>query len=549
MNGHAAHTLDRLSFRVLGPLEVDGPDGHPLDLCGGKPATVLTLLLLHRNAWVSTEQLVDAVWAGRDVPASAQNNLKTYVWQLRRSLPEDRIESRPGAYRVHVRAGELDADVATALGDQARELLSRQRGAVTRCRAVGTEPADPHSDSAEAIKVVERALGLWRGAPYDGLTADATSTVDRLTELHRALREDLADAQLLLDRPAEAIAVLRALTEEEPLRELAWARLMAAYRQVGRRHDALAAYQRARTALVRDLGIEPGAELTALHQQILSEEPGPVTVTTPVSSNLPPRVPGFVGRQPELRALRGARGVVTIDGMPGIGKTAFALEVAAASGIETQQYVDLDRPTSLPTATDLLILDNAEEAGQIRHMLPNDPDALVLVISRRRLAGLDRTAAITLDVLSPDDAARLTDVEQILSCCGGHPGAIRQLAERLRNRQPWTVTRMAARFEDPAARSQALADLLAHFDDVYDALPGPAQRLYRLIAMTPRFDLRQAARVTGTDRADAELMVDVLMDHNLVTEPAPGRFEVQPVVRDHANQLLIATGPKAELVA
>lgn len=92
---------------MLGPLEVDGPDGRPLDLCGGKPAAVLTLLLLHRNAWVSTEQLVDAVWAGRDVPASAQNNLKTYVWQLRRSLPEERIKSRPGAYRV--RGPELRA--------------------------------------------------------------------------------------------------------------------------------------------------------------------------------------------------------------------------------------------------------------------------------------------------------------------------------------------------------------------------------------------------------------------------------------------------------
>ncbi|TCC22349.1 AfsR/SARP family transcriptional regulator [Kribbella sindirgiensis] len=532
MNGHAAHTPDRLSFRVLGPLEVDGPDERPLDLCGGKPATVLTLLLLHRNAWVSTEQLVDAVWAGRDVPASAQNNLKTYVWQLRRSLPEERIESRPGAYRVHVLPGELDADVAAALCDEARELLSRR-------------------DAAEAVNVVQRALVLWRGAPYDGLTADATSAVDRLTELHRALREDLADAQLLLDRPAEAIAVLRALTEEEPLRELAWARLMAAYRQVGRRHDALAAYQRARTALVRDLGIEPGAELTALHQQILSEESPAVlpTPVPPVSSNLPPRVRTFVGRGPELRALRGATGVVTIDGMPGIGKTAFALEVAAASGFETQQYVDVQRGVSLPSATGLVILDNVEHADQIRHLLPNDPAALVLVISRRRLSDLDRTAAMTLAVLAPDEAAKLTDLEQILSCCGGHPGAIRQLVERLRNRQPWTVARMAARLEDQSARCQALGEVLARFDAAYEALPGPVQRLYRQIGMTPRFDLRQAARLTGTSTSDAELMVDQLMDLNLVTEPAPGRFELHPIVRDHAGQLLVIAGPKAELVA
>jgi DNA-binding SARP family transcriptional activator len=531
MNGHPAHTPDRLAFRVLGPLEVDGPDGDPLDVCGGKPATVLTLLLLHRNAWVSTEQLVDAVWAGRDVPASAQNNLKTYVWQLRRALPEDRIESRPGAYRVRVLAGEVDADVAADLCDQARELIDRR-------------------EAADAATLVRRALGLWRGRPYDGLTTDATSAVDRLTELHRTLREDLADAQLLMDRPAEAIAVLRALTEEEPLRELAWARLMAAYRQVGRRHDALAAYQRVRTALVRDLGIEPGAELTALHQQILSEEAKPaVTVTKPLSSNLPPRARGFAGRDTELRSLRGATGVVTIDGMPGIGKTAFALEVAAASGFETQRYVDLDRPNSLPSATGLLILDNVRSADQLTHLLPNDPDALVLVISRHRLAGLDRDAAITLGFLAPHEAARLTDIEQILSCCDGHPGAIRHLAERLRNRQPWTVARMAARLDDPTARCHALAELLTRFDAAYDALPAPVQRFYRLAAMTPRFDLRQAARSAGTSQADAELLIDRLLDLNLMAEPSPGRFELLPIARDHAGQLLVTSEPKAELVA
>ncbi|MEU4193241.1 AfsR/SARP family transcriptional regulator [Kribbella sp. NPDC026611] len=534
MNGHAARTPDRPAFRVLGPLEVDGPGGHPLDVCGGKPATVLTLLLLHRNAWVSTEQLVEAVWAGRDVPASAQNNLKTYVWQLRRALPEDRIESRPGAYRVRVAAGELDADVAADLCDQARELLGR-------------------GEATEAASLIQRALGLWRGTPYDGLTTDAASAVGRLTELHRTLREDLADAHLLLNRPAEAIAVLRALTEEEPLRELAWARLMAAYRQVGRRHDALAAYQRVRTALVRDLGIEPGAELTALHQRILSEDPGagtgPVTVTGPVSSNLPPRVRGFAGREPELRSLRGATGVVTIDGMPGIGKTAFALEVAAASGFETQRYVDLDRPISLPSATDLLIVDNVRGAGQLTHLLPNDPDALVLVISRHRLAGLNREAAITLGFLAPHDAARLTDVEQILNCCHGHPGAIRHLAERLRNRQPWTAARMAAQLDDPAARCHALAELLARFDAAYDALPAPVQRFYRLTAVTPCFDLRQAARMAGTSRSDAELMIDRLLDLNVLAEPAPGRFELLPIARDHAGRLLVAAEPKAELVA
>ena len=44
-------------------------------------------------------------------------------------------------------------------------------------------------------------------------------------------------------------------------------------------------------------------------------------------------------------------------------------------------------------------------------------------------------------------------------------------------------------------------------------------------------------------------MVDLLMDLNLVAEPAPGRFVLLPVVRDHAHRLLLATESKAELVA
>jgi len=142
MNGHSAHTPARIAFRVLGPLEVEGPDGQPIDVCGGKPATMLTLLLLHRNAWVSTEP-ADRTPSGpggtfRPRPSAT---FKTYVWQLRRALPDERIESRPGAYRVRVLAGELDADIAADLsgpGTQAAHRRYRRRG-----RRVGRTRARP----------------------------------------------------------------------------------------------------------------------------------------------------------------------------------------------------------------------------------------------------------------------------------------------------------------------------------------------------------------------------------------------------------------------
>jgi DNA-binding SARP family transcriptional activator len=594
MNGHSAHTPARIAFRVLGPLEVDGPDGAPIDVCGGKPATMLTLLLLHRNAWVSTDQLIDAVWSAGEPPASAQRNLKTYVWQLRRALPGERIESRPGAYRVSVLPGELDADVAAGLSDEARRLLT-------------------DGSAAEAAVVVEHALGLWRGCPYDGLTGDASTAVDRLTELHRSLREDLADAQLAQGRPADAIALLRALTDEEPLREHAWTKLMTTLHQTGRRHDALSAYQRARTILVRELGIEPGAELTMLHQELLNEVvPGPVVsdrAAAAIQSDLPPRSTGFLGRQAELTALAAlgaavaggetagaasragaplcASGVavVTVDGMAGIGKTAFALEAAgmlADGGPERQLYLDLhahgNEPVStadalgrllrrvgfaglLPAATDelaalwrtlaprvLLVLDDVADVAQARELLPNAPGSIVLVTSRTRLVGLDRTAAVSLRPLDSSETALLAD-EEILRVCGGHPGAIRELSDRVRGRQPWTAARLLARLSDRTGRARELADTLARFDSTYDELPEPVRRLYRLLSMTPQFDVRRAARLLDTDQQEVEPMLDALLDRHLVAEPAPGRFALHPVVRDHAHAMLLSTESENDLTA
>jgi DNA-binding SARP family transcriptional activator len=523
MNGHSAHTPARIAFRVLGPLEVDGPDGAPLDVSGGKPATMLTLLLLHRNAWVSTDQLIDAVWAGLDAPASAQRNLKTYVWQLRRALPDERIESRPGAYRVRVLLGELDADVAAELSDQAR-----------------TAPA------AKAVSLLERALGLWRGCPYDGLTGDATSAVDRLTELHRSLREDLADASLSLGRSTEAISLLKALTDEDPLRELAWTRLMSALHQTGRRHEALAAYQRARTVLVRDLGIEPGAELTRLHQQILTdEEQTSVASSALVPSNLPARISGFVGREQEFAAVRAAVSpervcVISVDGMAGIGKSAFVLEAAAAFQDVEAQIWGTEHPRALGQRV-LLVLENVENARQVRDLMPNTPGSVVLVTSRRRLTGLDRDLAITLEPLEDSDAVRITDCEQALRWSAGHPEALRRYAELLDGRQPWTAARLANRLNDQATRQRTLAGLHERIDVTYHSLPAPVRRLYRLLGVTPQFDVRRAARLLGTDQQEVEPMIDELLDQHLVSEPTPGRFSLHPVVRDHAHRLLLAT--------
>ncbi|MCQ7029819.1 hypothetical protein MRO55_25270, partial [Escherichia coli] len=49
-------------------------------------------------------------------------------------------------------------------------------------------------------------------------------------------------------------------------------RMLALYR-AGRQSEALAAYRAARTDLVEQIGVEPGAELRRLHDRILAQDP------------------------------------------------------------------------------------------------------------------------------------------------------------------------------------------------------------------------------------------------------------------------------------
>ncbi len=71
----------------------------------------------------------------------------------------------------------------------------------------------------------------------------------------------------------DCIAELEAMVVEDPLRERRWELLMLALYHAGRQAEALRAYQRARSALIEQLGVEPGTELRALELSILQHDP------------------------------------------------------------------------------------------------------------------------------------------------------------------------------------------------------------------------------------------------------------------------------------
>ena len=252
----------RLHFAVLGSFRVDR-DGRELDPGPRLQRALLAILVVEAGHIVPVDRLIDLLWRN-EPPVAAVASVQAYVSQLRRVLEPGRAPRAPARVLVTqdpgylLRAGENQVD---ALRFQA---LARQA----------------HNDLAAgeltaAAAGLEKALTLWRGDPLAEFAGEpwAVPTVARLTEAHDLAAEDRIDAWLALGRHAEAAAELEAMVEARPLRERRWAQLVVATYRCGRQADALRAYQRCRTVLAGELGLEPGPELRRLEAAVLAQDP------------------------------------------------------------------------------------------------------------------------------------------------------------------------------------------------------------------------------------------------------------------------------------
>jgi predicted ATPase/DNA-binding SARP family transcriptional activator len=309
-------------FRLLGPLEVE-VDGGPVALGGQKQRALLATLLLEPNRIVSGDRLIDAVW-GEIPPETARNTVQVYVSQLRKRLPTGALETAPPGYRLAVDPATIDLFEFVRLSDEGRSALAS-------------------GDPAAAAETLRAALGLWRGPALADLASVpfAQTEILRLEEQRAAAYEDRIDADLALGRHDQLIPEIEVLVAEHPLRERLRAQLMLALYRAGRQADALSAYQRARTTLVEELGIEPGDGLRRLERAILAHDPS-LDLAAPGRIS-PQRIPAplhtLLGRERELAALSELLRqpdirLVTLTGPGGIGKTSLALDLGRRLGGE-----------------------------------------------------------------------------------------------------------------------------------------------------------------------------------------------------------------------
>jgi DNA-binding SARP family transcriptional activator len=96
-----------MEFRILGPLEAVSDEG-PVKVPGAKPRAVLAMLLVNANQVVSRDRLVEDLWAGSP-PGSPAATLQTYVYQLRRALDLDSLQTQADGYRLEVKENAVDA--------------------------------------------------------------------------------------------------------------------------------------------------------------------------------------------------------------------------------------------------------------------------------------------------------------------------------------------------------------------------------------------------------------------------------------------------------
>jgi DNA-binding SARP family transcriptional activator/tetratricopeptide (TPR) repeat protein len=608
---------DDIVLRVLGPVEARAGGGW----LAGPPQQRLLLAVLAMQAGrvVPVSELIDAVW-DEAPPRSAQASVQALVTRLRRilaGLPGGGIQRCGDGYRLRIEPGEVDVQRFRSLARAGREACDGLAAVAALDQALalwrGAALADvPGTAKIEAIRsgLAQERLSAMQdriGALLElGRDREAAEELTGLLAGH-PMAEGLAGMLMVAlhrcGRQADALQVFRDMR-----RRLSSELAVEPGPELQRLHQRILAGDHA-------LAAAAGGPARTI-QPLAEEEEQPAAVgdgPLAVPRQLPAAVPHFTGRAAEIGVLSGLLGqaglaggtvvISAIGGTAGVGKTALAVHWAhqvASSFPDGQLYVNLRAfgPSGPPvTAAEavrgfldavgvpgdripvgleaqaalyrsmlagkrmLVVLDNAGDEEQVRPLLPGSAGCLVVVTSRRSLAGLaaaEGALLLALDVMSEAEASELLAarlgagraaaepeaVGELAVLCARLPLALAVAAVRAAASPARDLVSLAGQLRDMRGRLDVLdaedpaSSIRAVFSWSYQNLSGPAARMFRLLGVHPGPDISvaAAASLAGIPRAQARRAFAELTGAHLLAEQAGGRWAFHDLLRAYATE-------------
>jgi predicted ATPase/DNA-binding SARP family transcriptional activator/DNA-binding CsgD family transcriptional regulator len=305
-----------------------------------KARSLIKLLALSAGHRLHREQVMEALWPelGKH---NASNNLYQILHAARRALEPDALISGRAASTSYLL---LRDEEVTLCPDGPLWVDSEAFEEAAAAALQALEPA-----------VFRAAIDLYAGEllPEDRYEPWVEQRRAQLEELYLSLLVELAALYGERNEHEPAIEALGKAVVEEPTREGAHVGLMRLYALSGRRKEALSQYEQLREVLLRELGTEPEAATTHLHQEIWAGTFPPPDMAVPAGfpaeeggeaptvacgaggvrrHNLPLARTSFIGRKREsleVKRLLAMTRLLTLTGAGGCGKTRLALKVAS----------------------------------------------------------------------------------------------------------------------------------------------------------------------------------------------------------------------------
>ena len=246
------------SVRVFGGIGVEGADG-PISIGGPRQRRLLALLVVRSGSVVSNDWLAEYLWDDADRPAAAAPAIRTYVSRLRQALPPGMrgwVETESSGYRW---AGPPDA-------------VEHRRFALLRS---GATQAREEEDPERALRLLDEALGLWRGEPFRELE-DLDWVRSEIEQLHLdrlEVQEERWEVALALGRHTQITGELAAFTAEHRLRDRATRQYALALHRSGRTAEALRVITDHRETVAEESGLDPSPGIIELEAALLAGDP------------------------------------------------------------------------------------------------------------------------------------------------------------------------------------------------------------------------------------------------------------------------------------